>query len=244
MQPDPGLEPAADSRRRVGRSLWARNNGGNSIRRTAWSSGHVLAQKRGEPCGTMPAGQSSQAISPLRTRGITGETVSSPRSRWLLLSHPLADFELHLAGFFVSVDHDVIPVENFSIENLQGEGILNQLLDRPLQRTRAEVRIVPLREQQFFRAIGQFERDLALGEQATYVFQPQLDDLHQLLLAQRTEDDDVIDAVQELWLEVRMELVHYLLGDVFEPGFVLGSARFARGTDECVRPHVICACVV
>ena len=32
-----------------------------------------------------------------------------------------------------------------------------------------------------------------------------LDDLDQLFLSQRTEDDDVVHTVQELWLEVRVQ---------------------------------------
>ena len=62
-----------------------------------------------------------------------------------------------------------------------------------------------MREQQLFGRVGQLERNLAIGQQAANVFQAQLDDLHQLLLAQRPEDDDVVDAVQELGLEVRVQ---------------------------------------
>ena len=47
-------------------------------------------------------------------------------------SHPLADFELHLAGFLVGIDHDVIAVQNFAVENLQRQWILDQLLNRAL----------------------------------------------------------------------------------------------------------------
>ena len=50
-------------------------------------------------------------------------------------------------------------------------------------------------------------RDLAIGQQAAHVFQPQLDDLDQLFLAQRAEDDDVVDAVQELRPEMPVQSV-------------------------------------
>ena len=83
----------------------------------------------------------------------------------------------HLAGFLVGVDDDVIAVQDFAVENLQRQRILHQLLDRALQRTRAEVRVVALREQKIFGCVRQLERNLAIGEQAANVFQAQLDDL-------------------------------------------------------------------
>ena len=47
-------------------------------------------------------------------------------------------------------------------------------------------------------ALGQLERDLAIGQQLLQIREPQIDDVGQLLFAQRTEDDDVVDAVEEL----------------------------------------------
>ena len=55
---------------------------------------------------------------------------------WLcrfFLADALADFELHLAGFLVGVDDHVIAVQDFAVENLQRQWILDQLLDRALQ---------------------------------------------------------------------------------------------------------------
>ena len=50
----------------------------------------------------------------------------------LLFSYALAHFELHLGGFLVGIDHDVIAVQNFTVENLQRQRVLDQLLNRPL----------------------------------------------------------------------------------------------------------------
>ena len=99
--------------------------------------------------------------------------------------------------------------------------ILHQLLDGALQRTRSEVRVVALREEQVFCRVGELERDLAIGQQAANVFEPQLDDLDQLLFAERAEDDDVVDAVQELGLEVRVQQVQDLLRGLVEVGIGL-----------------------
>ena len=65
--------------------------------------------------------------------------------RWFFLPDALADRELHLAGLFVRVNDHVIAVQHLAVENLQCQRVLHELLDRPLQRTRSEVRIVALR---------------------------------------------------------------------------------------------------
>src|SRR6185295_9732448 len=66
-------------------------------------------------------------------------------------------------------------------------------------------------EQQIFGRIGQLKRNLAVGQQAANVFQTQLDNFHQLLFAQRTEDDNVVHPVQKLRLEVAVQGIHHLL---------------------------------
>src|SRR5437899_750955 len=105
----------------------------------------------------------------------------------------------------------MISVQDFTVENLQRQRILNELLDGTFQRTRTKVRIVALRQEQVFRCIGEFERDLAIGQQTANIFQPQLDDPDQLILSERTEDDDVVHAVEELRPEVRVQQVLHLL---------------------------------
>ena len=77
----------------------------------------------------------------------------------------------------------MIAVQNFAVQNLERQRILNHLLDGALQWTSAIVWIVALRKQQVFGRIGQLQRDLAVGEQAANVFEAQLDDPYQLFLA-------------------------------------------------------------
>ena len=48
---------------------------------------------------------------------------------WFLLADARADFERHLAGLLVSVDDDVVAVQDFAVEDLQRQRILHQLLD-------------------------------------------------------------------------------------------------------------------
>ena len=68
-------------------------------------------------------------------------------------------------------------MQHLAVEDLQRQRVLHQLLDGALQRTRSEVRVVAFGEQQFFGRVGEFERDLALGQQTPQVFQTQVDDL-------------------------------------------------------------------
>src|SRR6202035_3591012 len=111
---------------------------------------------------------------------------------------------------------DVVAVQNFPIQNLQGERILDQLLYGALQRTGAEVGIVTLRKEQFFCSVRKLDRDFAIGQQAADIFKPQLDNLDQLFFAERTEDNDVVNTVQKLRPEMAMQHAHHLLAGFFE----------------------------
>src|SRR3989454_8428956 len=149
---------------------------------------------------------------------------SAPGLGWFFLAHALADFKLHLACALIRLHDHVVPVQHLAVQDLQRQRILHQLLDGPLQRTCTEIRVKALGEEQVFRGIGQLERNLALGQQTAHIFQAQLDDLHQLLLAQRAEEDDVIHPVEELRLEVPVQGVHYLLRGLGE--ILLGAQAF------------------
>jgi len=89
-------------------------------------------------------------------------------------------------------------------------------LNGALQGTGSEVGVVTLREQQFFGGVGELDRDLAIGEQAAHILKAQLYDLHQLFFAERTEDNDVIDAIQKFRPEVAVQRVHHLFAGLFE----------------------------
>ena len=78
-------------------------------------------------------------------------------------------------------------------------------MDGALQGACAKVWVVALGEQKLFGCVGQFQRNLAVGQQAANVFQAQIDDLDELLFAERAEDDDVVDAVQEFGFEMAVQ---------------------------------------
>src|ERR1700682_1902 len=97
--------------------------------------------------------------------GWADEGVRPLRSRWLssrlcrhFLAYSLADFEDHLAGFLGGIHDYVIAVQHFAVEDLQRQRVLHQFLNRALERTRPEVRVKALCEEQLFGCIGQLER--------------------------------------------------------------------------------------
>src|SRR6266567_3214947 len=126
------------------------------------------------------------------------------------LAHALTHLEAHLA--ILRIHHNVVSVENLAVEDLQRQRVLNKFLDCPLQGPRSEVRIVAFGEEQLACRVSKFERYFAISQQASHIFQSQLDYLHQLLFAERSENNDVVHAVQELRFEVGMQCVHHLSG--------------------------------
>ncbi len=116
----------------------------------------------------------------------------------------MAYLELHLTFAQIGVDHHMVALQDLAIENPHGQRVLDHALDRPLQRTSAIRRIVAFSKDQLLRFVRQLNADFPISQQTPQVFEPQVDDLRQLLSAERIKDDDVVHAVQELRLEVRL----------------------------------------
>jgi hypothetical protein len=76
------------------------------------------------------------------------------------------------------------------------------MLDHALERAGAKGRVVALADEQFFGRVAQLDGDLAVAQQRAQPLQLNLDDLLQLLPAERVEDHDLVDAVEELRAEV------------------------------------------
>src|SRR5580704_10296398 len=89
----------------------------------------------------------------------------------------LSDLEGELLGLEVRIDLHVVAMQHFAIEDLQRQRILYQLLDGPLERTRAVVHVVTLGKDQLLRRRSNVQCDLAVGQQSAKVFQPQVHDL-------------------------------------------------------------------
>ena len=85
------------------------------------------------------------------------------------------------------------------------------VLQRTPQRPGAELRVVPGAGQPFLGGVGQLEPQTLGPQLVAGARDHQVDNLHHLLDAQLVEDDRVVDAVQELGPELRLERVVDLL---------------------------------
>jgi hypothetical protein len=64
-----------------------------------------------------PERRSRSIVRPQEVNALATLDRSTSRFGWLLFSCPSADFEFHLAGLFVSVDDDVITVQDLAIQD-------------------------------------------------------------------------------------------------------------------------------
>src|ERR1044071_7826840 len=94
------------------------------------------------------------------------------------------------------------------LEHSHGERILNQPLNRSLERAGAESGIVAFLGEQTLRVRRDVEADLALGKELSEPFELQIDDALDVLRGERTKDDDVVDAVEKLRLELLPQRQH------------------------------------
>ena len=102
---------------------------------------------------------------------------------------------------------DRIALREPTLEQLEGKRILDEALDRTLQRPCAIRGIPTLLRKQFLGGVSDLELDPALAQALAESRQLQLDDLRQLLARQRLERDDLVHAIQELRPEAIAQLV-------------------------------------
>src|SRR5579862_8381259 len=105
--------------------------------------------------------------------------------------------ERHLAILRVHVRDDRVAGLDFAFEHLQRERILNEPLDGALHRTRSVGRIVAFAEEQLLGGGGQFDLYLAFGEPLHQALQLQINDALYLRMAERVEDNDGVNPVDE-----------------------------------------------
>src|SRR5271168_2954726 len=104
------------------------------------------------------------------------------------------DFEALRTG----IDHHPGTVAHLAQQQLATERGFEFALNHPPQRARPIDRVVAFFSKVIARAIGQFDLDLALGEALAQAFELDIDDLAQIGLAERMEDYDLANAIQEL----------------------------------------------
>src|SRR3972149_3038542 len=116
-------------------------------------------------------------------------------------------------GLLVDIDLDQISGGELTLQDLDRQRALDELLDRPPQRPGAEGRVVTGPRQPLAGGFTQFHRQVVLGQPLAHFVHLQVDDALHLLQRERGEDDDFVDAVEELGAESGLErLLDLLLG--------------------------------
>ena len=92
-----------------------------------------------------------------------------------------------------------------SLEDFRGQGVLEPLLDDPLEWASAVERVVPFVGDCLSGGIGNHQADFLLIELLPQALELQVHDAGNLLLGQRLEDDDLVDAVEKLRQEFFLE---------------------------------------
>src|SRR5712691_7412713 len=173
---------------------------------------------------TAPIGTSSRAAA----RCACSSAVAMP-----LCTHRLSSaLKTQRVTVLTTVDTDPVALDKLALEHRHRERILQQPLDRTLQGPRSIDGIIALSDQQLLRRGRYLERQFAIGEQLLHALDLNVDDLRDVLVRQRTEDDDVVHAVQELRLERLAQQLHHLrLG-------LLPRDLFRARLDQVLRPDV------
>src|SRR5215510_653503 len=116
--------------------------------------------------------------------------------------------------FTVEVGLELVTRLEVSGEELAGERIDHELLERTLERTCAVHRIVPSFGHAGDCPVSEVKRDLPFRQQLVEPVELDADDLSQLRLPEGLEEDDLVDPVQELGPERRRQLAQRELLDL------------------------------
>src|SRR4051794_808676 len=127
-----------------------------------------------------------------------------PRLRRLCLGVAPGDDELVVLG----VDGDRRPVADVASDQRPRDARLDLALDEAPQRARAVHRVVALARDERARRLGDLEREPPVAKAGADAGELQVDDLLDLLQGERLEEDDLVDAVEELGPEAGAQLAH------------------------------------
>src|SRR5262249_13561720 len=110
----------------------------------------------------------------------------------------------------VAANHDRVSLGEITLEDAQRQGIEQPPLNRPLARAGNERRHVALLDQTVLRGVGEHDMNLPLFEPLGEAGDLDVDNPLHVFAAERVEEDDLVDPVQELRAEVLPERVHDL----------------------------------
>src|SRR5690606_24010264 len=111
---------------------------------------------------------------------------------WLLA------LEDHPFSLVVPAGADVIALADAATQHLTRQSRFQLAADQPLELTRAELGLVAFLREVIDQGLIEGQRHALAGGVAGHTIELQADDMADLLLAQRMEDDDLVDAVEEL----------------------------------------------
>ena len=130
----------------------------------------------------------------------------------------------------IELDPDLLRLFEGAAQQFFRQRVLDEAFDRAPQRTGAELRFVPLRDQEVLDFVRDLEVEPAAEQPLAQLAELDVDDCEQVLLVQLPEDDDVVDAVDELRLEE-------LLGDAEK--LFIGIDRLDGVAAEAERPGTL-----
>src|SRR5690625_29476 len=175
---------------------------------TTGTEGLAVERRRGPTCGGPPTGSGRGGSARCGGPGLGAEDEPALRA---------------------PVDGDGRPVGDLAAEHELGELVADLALHQAAQRAGAVRGVVALEGEPLRRGRGDLELDPALGEPVAQPVDLQLDDGAELVEAERVEDDDVVEPVEELRLERLAHRAHH--------GLVLGLLGH-RLVDEELRAEV------
>ena len=130
---------------------------------------------------------------------------ASPAPRPVRRASALGEHQLPAGG----VDLHRVAVAELAGEDLLRQRVLDLRQDRALERARAIDRVEAHVPQQFKGLFGQLQLQPALGQALLQPAQLDPRDLLDLVLVQRVEHDDVVQAVDEFRAEMRLDHAHH-----------------------------------
>ena len=155
---------------------------------------------------------------------------------------PGRGFLLFEVEFFAIAHHQHrLAILERAPEDRLRERIFEKMFDGPAQRARTVFLVVALLDEQQLRFRREFKGDLLLGDPLPNLRHFEVDDLEQVLLAQRPEEDDVRNPVDELRLEDLFGLVEHFFPhrlDVVEIVPAAGGEAHGRLTLELLRADI------
>ena len=174
---------------------WNRDQGSRSSLAGIWV--RMVPRAEFNPSSSRNPGESPHRWeAAASSRDFSGSAASAASSPLVRLCSSLGDVEPKLAT--LDPDSHAIAGLELAGEQHPGKLVLDQTLNGAPQRSRTELGVEALLAEVGDRRVGELRLDPLGPQPAADLVKQEPGDLEQLLLAQRPEDDDLVDPVEEL----------------------------------------------